>query len=121
MPAARFDITARTLIDETTRRQTLSGLLGGAFAALGVGSWWGSEEAAARKKRKKKSCNRRKHGKKRKQGKKHKSCEKQGTALSPVCPAPSNATFVFQRQLGGCAQEMSEGSDTLPAFTRRRP
>ena len=54
MDGKRCDTTARALIDVTTRRQALGGLLGGAIAALGVGGSWRSEEAAARKKRRKK-------------------------------------------------------------------
>jgi hypothetical protein len=53
MDATRCDTIARALIDETTRRQTLGGLLSGAIAALGVGGSWGGEEATAKKKNKK--------------------------------------------------------------------
>ena len=118
----RFDTRARTLIGETTRRRTLGVLLGGAIAALGIGGSWESEEAAARKKQKK-ECQKRKHGKQvqqGKKGKKRKPCEKRDTplapdpspALSPVCPAPSNATYVFQRQVG--SEGTGNGEFDLP-------
>jgi DNA-binding beta-propeller fold protein YncE len=107
MDAKWFDTIATDLFDDTTRRQTLGVLMGGTIAALCTGASWG--EAAARKKRKK--CQKRNQGKTVEQGKKHrkrKSCAKRDTplpsepapTLNPICPAPSNATYVFQRQVG---------------------
>ena len=46
MDAKRFDTIAKALISETNRRRTLGGLLGGAFAALGLS---GADETDAAK------------------------------------------------------------------------
>src|SRR3954451_8435018 len=122
MDANRFSTIARALIDESTRRQTLEVLLGGVIAALG-GSWWSEETAARKNKRNKKSCQKPKHGKQVQQGKQHrkrKPCQKHDAplasdpspALSPICPAPTNATYVFQRQVG--SEGASNGEFDLP-------
>ena len=97
MDAKRIETIARALIDETTRRQTLGGLLGGAMAALGVGGSWGREEAAAKKKKKKKSCKKRKQGKQGKQGRntKRKPCKKPNT---PPCPARAQSGLSGSQQ-----------------------
>src|SRR5215204_900416 len=78
MDAKRCETIANALIDKTSRRQTLGGLLGGAMATLGVGGSWGSEVAAAKNKKKKKSCKKHKQAKKGKKGKntKRKPCKK---------------------------------------------
>src|SRR3954451_15744465 len=123
MDARRCETIARARIAETTRRQTLGVLLGGAITALGIGASWESEEAAAKKKRKKKSCQKHNQGKHVQQSKKHKQrkpCPKHDTpsapdpssALSPVCPAPGNATYVFQRQVG--SEGTGNGELNLP-------
>jgi DNA-binding beta-propeller fold protein YncE len=120
MDATWFNAVAGTLIDETTRRQTLGGLLGGAITALGIGRSW---ETTAREKRKKKSCHKHKQGRQVEQGKKHKkrkSCQNRDTplasdpapTLSPICPAPNNAIYIFQRQVG--SQGTGNGEFKLP-------
>lgn len=78
MDAKRIETIAKALIEETSRRQTLGGLLGGAIAALGVGGSWGSEEATAKKKNKK--------------NKRRKKRKKKAAQPSPLqCPSPPAA------------------------------